>query len=131
MDQDELAAIVIWNAHGLYTKTIGGSDETARVINRKMRAPRPGDLVYENSTRDPKSLGRLIAIRQESYESEDRVGSDTFYYIETLANELARWSNCEFIRVLERPYWTLKDDDPENQEWAQEAAKRHGLEEAS
>jgi hypothetical protein len=106
---------------------------TQSIAGSTVRHPRPGDLVFENSTKRLDGIGRLILKRDDfvEFKEPEEDGPKGYYdltwYIEKLDGSLEFWRNAGFYRILEKSTFWLRDGDPENTEWAKEAIKRHGL----
>lgn len=126
MNQDDLLKII----QVISVELACSSSQAAQVV----RNPRPGDLVFEQSSRRMDGIGRLILHRKEFVkftepEDEEHLGyDDEFWYIEMLDGELAKWNNCGFYRILEKTtFWLSRDGDEDRTEWVKEAIKRHNL----
>jgi hypothetical protein len=132
MTRDELLRLLILATRETYRSQLAGPPGGPRPVGDAIGNPRPGDLVYENSTCRTSSVGRLVLVRTEFVppdpDPEDSADGDTFWYVEGLDGGLQRWWNCEFRRILEDASWALREGDPPRTEWVAEALKRHGLE---
>jgi len=83
----------------------------ARRTAERMRSPRPGDLVAEITTADPRGFGFLLGRRRErpgdcrsgiEARGNDIGSSGDIRYIQygPQAQDIARWDHAQFITVL-------------------------------
>lgn len=118
--------LLAFNAAELYsTSTIAAIHCNAgRDLRAMLVACSPGDIVVEITALGCKgrpahdAIGRLIVVRKEFVpfedaqpEDEDQGYMETYTYIETFDGRLARWHNCNFVRVLEDREFKMKEFD--------------------
>ena len=100
---DDPAELLYYAGHALWSRANVGSPAPATAqLRKRMRHPRPGDLVIEISgfgrTFDPDSVGRLVRI-----EHADDLDL-TRYVVAPLGRpgEEQGWQNAEFVAVPDR-----------------------------
>jgi hypothetical protein len=109
MDRDAILSLLMTSALELWSRTLdGGRSASTEAMYLVLSNPRPGDLVLEITTRRHDGFGRLLRIVEEPWQGEWNEKQDgprpkcEYWFIETVDGYEQRWSNCRFIRVLER-----------------------------
>jgi len=143
-DYNTIYRIAVINAHQVYHACcIGDRPPHIVALHESLRNPSVGDWVLEwtrlrKGGMEPEgaALGRLIAHGWESVTATDTGNLlwDEYWYLETPSGACVRWSNADFIRVLDEPF--RYSGEPEThcadkiaakRQWAEDAAARHSV----
>jgi hypothetical protein len=111
---EKLIAYLCFAAYRAYTLSLQGTGLSHRNYEFA-KGIAPGQLVMEVSSIwmrkfDQIRVGYLETITREPFpgdwDGEEKVPMETVYYIKALSDgETKRWTNCDFIRLVEDEEW--------------------------
>lgn len=102
----DVERIIATLALDLQTATlVGNPAPVVKEMDERMSAPKPGDLVWERTTR-PGRIGILSNVEQEpvaaaeDWDGDLPIPTETVYYIERLNGEIERWVDADFLSLV-------------------------------